>query len=260
MIYFAGIDVGSVFTKAVILSDTGFTSSCVVPSTGNYKQATKNVLARASSAARISVHEIVRICATGIGAGQAAFSVDKVSERASAAKGTHLLFPSVRTIIEVGGQATRIIKVDNQGRPLRFVVSDKCAAGSGRFLQMIARVLQLDFDELGPRSLMSQAKVDFSTTCAVFAESEAIARLAEGASKEGILAGVHHAIASKVASMVESVNLTVDCVMIGGGARDIGLVKAVAEILQVIMLVPEEPSTVGALGAALTAREKGHKA
>jgi predicted CoA-substrate-specific enzyme activase len=172
------------------------------------------------------------------------------------ARGIFYLFPSARSVIDIGGQFTKVFKVDNRGRATAFLLSEKCAAGSGRFLQVIAKVLQVDLEDIGELSLSSQRKVDFNTGCAVFAESEAISRIAEGASKEDILAGLHRTLAAKIQTMVERVGIEPDCALVGGGAKDVGLVKSIEEGLGCSLLVPEEPQIVAALGAALLAEEK----
>jgi len=209
-----------------------------------------------SNKAGIKLRDIGSTVATGVGAANAAFSSDQVPEISCQGKGTKHLFPSVRTIIDIGDQASRVIRIDDEGRPAYFVVSEKCAAGSGRFLQIIARVLQMDISEIGELSLKSKNPITFGTNCAVFAESEAISRIAEGASKADLLAGIHSALAAKIHSMVERVGLEMDCAMVGGGARDIGLVKRLEDKLGVELLIPKEPRITAALGAAIIARER----
>ena len=169
------------------------------------------------------------------------------------------MLPSARAIIDVGGQSTKVIKLDEAGRAVDFVVSEKCAAGSGRFLQVIARVLGVPLEEIGPLSLKATKVVKLTTSCAVFSESEAISRIAEGENKEDILAGVHAAIASKIVSLVERARTDGDCSITGGGAKDIGLVKAVEEKIACRLLVPEEPQITAALGAALIAWDRARE-
>jgi len=136
------------------------------------------------------------------------------------------------------------------------VVSEKCAAGSGRFLNVIANVLRIDLKDIGPLSLKSKNPVTFTTGCAVFGESEAISRVSEGASKEDILAGVHKALANKVSTLVDRVELEKDCAVSGGGALNLGLIKSVEEKLGVPLLVPPHPQFITALGAAIIAEER----
>ena len=255
MIYTAGIDIGSVFTKVVIWGD-GLIASHTLPSGGDYKLTANKALKGALAKAGKSAEDIAYTVATGYGAANVPSADETITEISCQAKGVSHLFPSARTAIDIGGQFTRVFKVDGRGRATAFVLSEKCAAGSGRFLQVIARVLQIDVGEIGALSLKSQKRVDFNTGCAVFAESEAISRIAEGAAREDILAGIHRAMAAKTSNLVQRVGLEPDCAIIGGGARDIGLVRSIEETLELSLLVPEEPQIVSALGAALIAREK----
>jgi len=144
--------------------------------------------------------------------------------------------------------------VNGRGEAIDFVVSEKCASGSGRFLEVMARVLQTPLEEFGALSSKSTKQVQFTTSCAVFAESEAISRIAEGAAKEDILAGVHESMAIKVVSLVQRVRLEKEVAFTGGGARDVGLVRSIEDKLGEKLLVPPEPVLTGALGAALLAK------
>jgi len=214
MIYVAGIDIGSAFSKAVVMAGNKIIAYHVKPSGGNYRLTAEQVMEEALTKA------------------------------------------TARTAIDIGGQFTRVLKLDNRGRATAFLLSEKCAAGSGRFLQVIARVLQIDLKDIGELSLKSRNRVDFNTGCAVFAESEAVSRIAEGAAKEDILAGLHRALAAKVQTMVERIGIEPDCALVGGGAKDIGLVKSIEESLDCSLLVPEEPQIVAAVGAASMAGEQ----
>ncbi len=249
-----GIDIGSAYSKAVIVrkgNDEIFYH--VVASRGDFRAATKKVTEEVLKKAGINFADIASIVATGVGAASVSFSSTQVSEISCVGRGAKYLFPSAGTVIDIGDQASRVIKVDREGRPISFVVSEKCAAGSGRFLQLIARVLQVDVSEIGELSLKAGQPVTFSTNCAVFAESETISRIAEGAKKEDILAGIHRALAAKIVAMVERVGLEKDLVIAGGGAKDIGLVRSIKEAIHVDPLVPPEPQIVGSLGAWLIA-------
>jgi predicted CoA-substrate-specific enzyme activase len=255
MIYAAGIDIGSAFSKAVIVSGE-IVSYHIIPSGGNYKLTADEVIKQALAKANLSFGDITYTVATGYGASKVSFANEVVAEISCQARGISHMFPSVRTVVDIGGQFSRVFKVDSRGKATAFVLSEKCAAGSGRFLQVIARVLQIDLTEIGELSLKSEKRVDFNTGCAVFAESEAVSRVAEGTAKEDILAGVHRAMAAKTSNLVERVGLEPDCALIGGGAKDIGLVKSIEEALELGLLVPEEPQITAAFGAALIAEEK----
>jgi predicted CoA-substrate-specific enzyme activase len=252
-----GIDIGSAFSKAAIVrNDNGDIFYHIVASRGDYRAATRKVTEEVLKRAGINFEDIGSTVATGVGAASVAFSSVQVSEISCVGRGAKYLFPSVGTIIDIGDQASRIIRVDSEGSPTSFLVSEKCAAGSGRFLQLIARVLQVDLSEIGELSLKSRRPVTFSTNCAVFAESEAISRIAEGALKEDMLAGIHKALAAKILAMVERAGPEKDFVIAGGGAKDIGLVRSIEEAIRVSLLVPPEPQIVAALGAWVIASER----
>ncbi len=256
MVYAAGIDIGSAFSKAVIVAQGEIVSYHIMPSGGNYKLTADEVIKQALAKAKLSLKDIAYTVATGYGADNVSFAQQVVTDISCQGRGISHLFPSVRTVIDIGGQFTKVFKVDERGRATAFLLSEKCAAGSGRFLQVIAKVLQVNLEDIGELSLKSQKKVDFNTGCAVFAESEAISRIAEGASKEDILAGLHRTLAAKIQTMVQRLGIEPDCVVVGGGAKDVGLVKAIWEDIGRSLFVPEEPQLVAALGAALLAEEK----
>ena len=253
MVYFVGVDIGAAFSKAVLVANNTVASYHVIPSGGNYKLAANKVVEEALAKANLSSGDIAYTVATGYGAANVSFANRVATDIACQGRGIVYLFPSTRTIIDIGGQFSRVVKVDERGRAMAFLLSEKCAAGSGRFLQVMARVLQVDLKEIGQLSLKSERRLDFNTGCAVFAESEAVSRIAEGATKEDILAGVHRALAAKIQNLVERVGLELDCAVIGGGAKDIGLVRSIEERLGLSLLVPQEPQIVAALGAALIA-------
>jgi (R)-2-hydroxyacyl-CoA dehydratese activating ATPase len=255
--YVAGVDIGSTFSKIVILDEQAvLVAQSVIPSIGSYRILAEKVLEEGLSRSGLKSEDLVRIVSTGIGASSVPYPHQPITEIACVGKGVSTFFPSARTVIEVGGQSSWIIRLTEKGKAADFVTSEKCAAGSGRFLQVIARVLQIKLEDIGELSLKSRQRVTFTTSCAVFAESEAVSRVAEGAKKEDILAGVHYSIATKIAALAGRVKLEKDCVMIGGGAKDIGLVKSIEDILKVRLLIPEEPRTAIALGAALLACEQ----
>ena len=256
MAYFMGIDVGSVTTKAVIVKDGELIVHHMIPSGANYRNAAQRGREEVLAKGGLSPSDIAYTIATGYGASNADFADHRVTDISCCARGVHRLFPSVRTVIDIGGQASKAIRVNEEGRATNFVVSERCAAGSGRFLQIIARVLQIDIKDVGPLSLEANNPIVYTTGCAVFGESEAISRVAEGTPKEDILAGVHNAIAAKVSNLTDRVGLEQDCALTGGGALDVGLVKRVGEKLGVRLLVPPEPEISAAFGAALLAEER----
>jgi predicted CoA-substrate-specific enzyme activase len=256
---FVGLDIGSTYSKAVVLGGGDICGWAVIPSVGNYKSTAEKVLNNAVNKAGIGYDDITFIVATGYGAASVSHVDDIVNDMTCQGRGISYALPSVRTVADIGGQFSRVFRVDEKGRVVNFVFSEKCAAGSGRLLQVIARVLQVDIDELGDLSLKSKNKVDFTTSCAVFIESELVSRIAEGFLKEDIAAGIHRALASKVHVLMERIGFEPDYALVGGGARNIGLVKSFKEILQAEVLIPEHPQLIAALGAALIAEERAVK-
>jgi predicted CoA-substrate-specific enzyme activase len=254
--YYAGVDIGSAFVKAVLIDRKQIMAYEILPSGGSYNETARRVLDEVLSKGRVSLGKLSGIVITGIGAESAPFQARQFSDISCQAAGCRCLFPSVRIVIDIGGQFTRAVKLTPQGRVANFLMSEKCATGSGRFLQVIARILRIKIEDIGPLSLKSQRPVEFSTNCAVFAESETISRIAEGARMEDILAGVHRALAAKVAMLVKRLKMERDVVLTGGGGEDAGLVSAVSEALGVDVLVPEQPRLTAALGAATLAKEE----
>jgi predicted CoA-substrate-specific enzyme activase len=199
---------------------------------------------------------MVYTIATGYGARSVTFADEVVTDISCHSRGIFYLCPSVRTVVDVGDLFSKAFRIDERGNSLNFLLSGKCAGGSARVLKVIAKVLQIRLEDIGEVSLKSQKRVDFNTGCAVFAETEAVSRVAEGVAKEDLLAGIHRALAAQLHSLAERVGIERDFAVVGGGARDIGLLKAVEEITGFDIVVPPEPHLTAALGAAVIAREK----
>ncbi len=259
MKYVAGVDIGAGFTKAVIVSNNQIVSGVVIPSGGNYRLAAEEALDAALKKANLSRQDVVNIVAAGGGAANAAFADKVVSDISCQGRAVFVLHSSVRTIIDVGDLASKVSRLDANGGTVAFLSSGKCAGGSARILQVIARVLQVTIDEIGPLSLKSQNPVKFNTQCAVFAETEAVSRIAEGAAKEDLLAGIHRALAAQLYTLAQRVGIEPDFALIGGGARDTGLIKAIEEVSGHKFIVPEAPQIMAAFGAAIIAGERTGK-
>ena len=259
MSWFMGIDIGSAYSKGVITRDLELIGSHTIISGANYGTSAQAIRSELIRKLNLTDTDIVNTVAAGYGADSVDFADQKASDIVCTARGINKVFPQARTVIDAASQSIRTIRLNESGIVTNFTVSEKCAAGSGRFLQVIARVLQIDLEDIGGLSLKSKNRVDFNTGCAVFAESEAVSRIAEGAAKEDILAGLHRTLAAKIQTMVTRLGLEPDCAVVGGGAKDIGLVKSMEEGLGCRLLLPEEPRIVAALGAALVAREKVSK-
>ncbi len=255
MAYYLGIDIGSRTSKGVVIGDGELLACHVLPSGVNYKEAAGRLRAELLDKMGLSALDIAAAVATGQGSGNIPFPAGRGTDIRCCARGVHSIFPSARTVIDVQAQSSQVIKVGGSGRVTGFAVSEKCAAGSGRFMEVIANVLQVELKDIGPLSLKAKSPVAFSTGCAVFGESEAVSRVAEGAAREDILAGVHRALADKISALADKVGLEADCALSGGGGLDTGLIRAVEERLGVRLLLPPHPQIVTALGAAIMAGE-----
>ncbi|GAJ02713.1 unnamed protein product, partial [marine sediment metagenome] len=200
-----GIAIGSGTSKGVITKDGELLAYHLLPSGANYRVAAQRLREELLARAGLIPEDIASTVVTGYGAGNVPFSGQEVADLRCCARGISTIFPSVRTVIDVGEQSSQVIRLSEQGQVTGFVVSEKCAAGSGRFLHIIANVLRIDLKDIGPLSLQSKNPVTFTTGCAVFGESEAVSRVAEGFSKEDILAGVHKALADKISTLIDRV-------------------------------------------------------
>lgn len=247
-------------TKVVIVDKDEEICASVIKHTGaEHRRMANQVIEEALTQAGLSLDEISYVIATGYGRITVPFADRQVTELTCHARGVFHFFPNVRLAIDIGGQDAKGLKIKS-GKLLDFTMSDKCAAGTGRFLEVIADSLDLRVNDLGSISLKSTNKVSISSTCTVFARQEVVSRISEGAPLEDILAGIHDAIASRVARMVERLKVEPDVVFTGGVAKNIGVVKALEENLGCEVLIPEEPLLSGAIGAALLGSEIIQKA
>lgn len=254
--YVLGVDIGSGFSKAVVCAGSAVQAYAIMPSGGSYKETAGKVVHEALTKAGLSFQDISNAVATGYGAATVDFCDESVTDISCHSAGVHHLFPSVRTVIDIGAQFSKVMRLDEAGRVANFILNEKCAGGSGKFLQLIARMLHVDLEEIGELSLRARNPVEFTTGCAVFAEAEAVSRVAEGALVEDILAGIHRAMAAKIVNLVVRTGLIKDCAVTGGGAKDIGLVETLEAELGTDVFVPEEPRITAAYGAALFAGKR----
>ncbi len=258
MTWFMGIDIGSVYSKGVLIRDSELAASHIILSGANYRIAAETMRQELLKQVDLGEDDIADTVATdtvatGTGAANVYFAGRTVSDIICTARGINNVFPHARTAIDVAGQSTKVMRIDAQGLVSNFAVSEKCAAGSGRFIEVIANVLRMDLKDFGPLSLKSKNAIMFGTGCAVFGESEAITRVAEGIPKEDIAAGINKALATKILSLAKQVKLEEPCAICGGGALNIGLVRAVEHELSISLLVPPEPQIIAAVGAAIKA-------
>ena len=255
--YAAGIDIGSTQTKCVILDENGGIRGRGLRVTGaDVVRAGEEVLQKACEEAGIETHEVGYIIGTGYGRFRVASGDDQVTEISCHARGAVHLFPGTRTILDIGGQDTKAIRVNERGEVLDFSMNDKCAAGTGRFLAAAAEVMGMDISEIGPASLESTQTLKITNVCTVFVETEILNQLSRGRRREDILAGVHRSIASRSAGLLRRVGLESELTFTGGVARNPGMVKAVAERTGMAVNASEDSHFMGALGAALFARER----
>ncbi len=255
MAYFMGIDIGSATSKGVITENGNLVAYHLFPSGVNYRTTAQQLREELLAKVGLSPEDIAGTVATGRGSARVPFSNQKVADILCCARGINSISPSVRTVIDIGDQSSQVIRINSEGQVTNFTVSEKCATGSGCFLEIIANVLRIDLKDIGPLSLKAKNPVTFTTSCAVFGESEAISRVAEGASKEDILAGVHKALANKLSALVSRVGLEEECAISGGGGLDVGVIKSLEEELGIQLLVPPHPQIITALGAAIMAKE-----
>jgi predicted CoA-substrate-specific enzyme activase len=257
--YFAGIDVGSTMTKAIILNQ-GIIASIIGPTGPEQRRLANKVMEEALNRAGISIQQITYIISTGYGRINVPFSDRQFTEITCHAKGVISLFPKARTIIDIGGQDVKGIKIDASGKTIDFVMNDKCAAGSGRFIEVIADTLGVPLDKVGDLSLQSKHPAKISNICTIYAQQEVAASLAQGVPISDLLAGIHQSLADRISRMVNRLKVEEAVIVTGGGGKNKGLLKALSEQLGHKILVPEEPLIIGALGAALLGREIVEKA
>ena len=254
-LYFAGIDLGSTMTKVVIIDEGEAILARVESHTGaEHRRLANKVMEQALAQANLAFAEIAYVVATGYGRINVPFADSQITELTCHARGVFSLFPSVRTALDIGGQDAKGLKI-KEGKLIDFVTNDKCAAGTGRFLEVIAKTLDLKLEELGNISLKSTNRVNISNTCTIFAQQEVISRLSDGVPLEDIVAGLHEAIASRAVGMLRRLKIEPDVVFTGGVAKNSGVVKAVRENLGSEVLVPDDPLISGAMGAALVGKE-----
>ena len=256
MTWTAGMDIGSALAKAVLLQDGELVAHSVRATEGDFTRAAKDVLEDVLAQADCPMDQIDLIGAGGLGAAFIPYPFEKVTDIACHSRGAHYFKPSVRTLIEIGGQVSRVTKVTPAGKVAGNATGDKCATGSGRILQIVAKVLRMDIAEMGSYSIEDAKPAKFTTSCAVFLETETISRVAEGLPKADIIAGLYQVLAARIAVMAQRMTIEDDCVLIGGGALNAGLVDTLAERFGKRIHIPERPLLSGAVGAALIARER----
>jgi predicted CoA-substrate-specific enzyme activase len=252
----AGIDIGSRASKAVVLKDGKILSSYIGDTGAESVVTSKMTMARTLEGTGLRIEDLDYIVATGYGRVLVPFANENISEISCHARGINFSFPSVRTILDMGGQDCKAISVDAEGKVTNFVMNDKCAGGTGRFLEMIADVLGAELKDIGNMALQSKSAIPFNTICAVFARSEAVAYLRKGVSKNDILAGLNEAISIRCLNLLKRISIQNDFSISGGIAKNKGMVAKLTEKVGLKPLLADDPQLAGCLGAALFARDR----
>lgn len=257
----AGIDIGSLTTKSVIMdSNLNILASHVIQR-GVFvdEEAARECMQTAIDKAKISKSDIAFTVSTGYGRNLSGFGDKNITEISCHARGAYFMNPEVRTIIDIGGQDSKVIGLDENGIVDNFVMNDKCAAGTGRFVEVMSAALGVPLKDIGELSLQSQTPAKVSSTCVVFAESEVISLRSKGTSKIDILAGIHQAIADRMVGMIKNVGVKPVVLMSGGVAKNKGVVDALERAIGKKIYLTEDPQIIGAIGAAHYAVDEVNK-
>jgi predicted CoA-substrate-specific enzyme activase len=261
MTYGAGVDVGSTQTKAVIVDeDRQIVARALIATGANVSRAGENAFREACRAAGLPPAAVGYVVGTGYGRYKITFGDAQITEITCHARGAHSVFPATRTVIDMGGQDTKVIKVGADGEVLDFSMNDKCAAGTGRFLSAAADVTGVSLDEIGAAALRGKNPVRLTSVCTVFVESDIMSYLAQRKSVEDILAGVHKAIATRTMSLVRRVGVEEEISFTGGVSKNVGMVQSLEAVLGKPINVSPEGHFMGALGAAIFALERARAA
>jgi len=249
----AGIDIGSISTKAAVLSDGKLLGTRLIFTGYNAEAAGRTVFEELLKDLGLERQAVRRVISTGYGRNSVKFVDKAVTEITCHGAGAHYLDPGARSIIDIGGQDSKVIVIDEKGKVKNFAMNDKCAAGTGRFLEVMARALEMDLEVFGNLSLKAGSPSRISSLCTVFAESEVISLISRGEHRENIIAGIHESIAARVAAMANRVGVVPPVVMTGGVAKNAGVVKALEKKLGMTIRVSEYAQVNGAIGAAVLA-------
>jgi predicted CoA-substrate-specific enzyme activase len=252
-----GVDIGSLTAKSVVMdSNSHIASYKVIQGKIVDEAAAIASLNQALNDAHLTNEEIGFLVTTGYGRNMVSFGDKSITEISCHARGAQFLFPGVRTVIDIGGQDSKVISLNGEGSVINFAMNDKCAAGTGRFLEVMANALEVPIEDMGALSLRAENPATVSSICTVFAESEVISLTAQGRSKLDIIAGIHEAIGRRMHSLVNHVGMTPPVMMSGGVAKNLGVVCVLERLLGTEIILPPEPQIVGALGAALFAMDE----
>ncbi len=252
-----GVDIGSLTAKTAIVDlNSHIASYKIIQGKIVDEAAAIASLNQALADAHLTQAEIGFLITTGYGRNMVSFGDKSITEISCHARGAQFLFPGVRTVIDIGGQDSKVISLNGEGSVINFAMNDKCAAGTGRFLEVMANALEVPIEDMGALSLRAENPATVSSICTVFAESEVISLTAQGRSKLDIIAGIHEAIGRRMHSLVNHVGMTPPVMMSGGVAKNLGVVCVLERLLGTEIILPPEPQIVGALGAALFAMDE----
>lgn len=251
-----GVDTGSRTVKTAVMLDGRILSQSKDDIGISSLKSSVSCTEKALKAAGLTLKDVDYVVSTGYGRTVVPFSKKHVSDIASHTRGAVWFFPTARTILDIGGQDTKAINCDKKSRITNFTMNEKCAGGTGRFMEIMADMLNVPYEDMGNLSLKSQKKLYLTSTCVIFAKSEALEMLLEGKEKTDIIASVHRSIAIQCNKLLGRISLERDLVLTGGGCRNIGVVKQIEEVIGVEALVPPDPQMVGAIGAAAIARDR----
>jgi predicted CoA-substrate-specific enzyme activase len=246
-----GIDVGAETLKLAVLEGKKVFYSDLWTTEEGGENGSLLILERALQATELKKGDIGKVIATGIGRKAVVFADEKRTDAICHVRGARRFFPTCRTVLDVGAQGTRALRVDPSGKMVDFAENAKCAAGSGFFLELMGKILGVPLDEIGVRSLSASKTVEITNFCSVFAESEVISMIHSGESADSILAGLHHSLIFRFFDLLMNVGVKADLVMTGGGARNSALVRGIENLTAMPVLVPPDPQLVGAIGAAI---------
>lgn len=256
MQYWAGIDSGSTTTEIVVLDDKNrIVSYHKTLTKGDIQTSSRMALNRTLDELGCAYEDLAYVIGTGYGRKNVSFAHKAITEITCYAVGAGFLDASVRTVIDIGGQDSKVILTDGNGKVQNFVMNDKCAAGTGKFLEMLANTFNVEIDALGGLAAKSKNNLRISSVCAVFAESEMISLFSQGIPKEDIIHAAHQAVCDRVIGMLNRIGLQEKVMFCGGVARNTGIVKGFENMLETSMVLPNDVDHVGALGAALLAKK-----
>ncbi len=250
-----GIDIGALNAKAVVMKDKMILSWEILTTGDEGSVAAQKVFQTAIEKAQITHREVDRIASTGYGKGTVLFAPRQLPDMACQARGSQWFLLSGRTFIDIGAETSRAIRLDARGRVVDFAVNDKCASGTGIFLESMAKALEVPLSKMGELALLSQEPIAISSMCAVFAESEVVSHIHQKVSKPEILAGIHQSIAQRVLGLLDKIGVEADVGITGGVAKNLGLIKTLEQGIGLPIFVPEEPQIVMAVGCAIIGAE-----